>query len=378
MSVDIDRTMSRTSGSAVFFDGRTSARNDVTVELAPDRLRVRGLEGSLFAEWPYTDLESVVAPADRLRITQSNSPVLARLEIRDPELITAIDDLSHPIDRSGRRERRARGRVIAWTLAATAMLVLIAVFGVPALATRLAPHIPYALENHLGAAVDAQVRTMLDTRKLGSGFACGHGAQEAAGRAALAKLVTRLETAAALPIGLHVTVVRRPQANALALPGGHIYVFQGLIDKAVTPDEFAGVLAHEIGHVANRDGTRSVLQVAGLSFLFGMVLGDFVGGAAVVLAARTLLHSNYSREVEAAADRYSVALMITANADPHALAAILSRIAVNTRPQVRLLRNHPDAHKRVEAIKATSAPAARIPLLDDAEWAALKRICAEG
>ena len=58
--------------------------------------------------------------------------------------------------------------------------------------------------------------------------------------------------------------------------------------------------------MAHRDGTRSILQAAGLSFLFGMLLGDFVGGGAVVIGARAVLQSSYSREVEAAADRYGV------------------------------------------------------------------------
>ena len=102
----------------------------------------------------------------------------------------------------------------------------------------------------------------------------------------------------------------------MALPGGHIYVDDGLIAKAQTPDELAGVLAHEIGHVAHRDGTRTVLQTAGLSFLFGMMLGDFVGGGAVVIAARTVLKSSYSRRVEAAADAYSVDLMQKARRRP--------------------------------------------------------------
>ena len=105
-----------------------------------------------------------------------------------------------------------------------------------------------------------------------------------------------------MPVPLKVQVVRRPEANAIALPGGYIYVFQGLVDRAKEPDELAGVIAHEIGHVAHRDGTRSVLQGAGLSLLFGMLLGDFVGGGAVVLAARTILQTSYTREVETAAD----------------------------------------------------------------------------
>ena len=108
-----------------------------------------------------------------------------------------------------------------------------------------------------------------------------------AGRAALDTLIGRMERAAGLPIPLKAAVVRRNEANAIALPGGHIYVFEGLIAQAKTPDELAGVIAHEIGHVAHRDGTRSILQAAGLSFLFGMLLGDFTGGGVVVLAAQT-------------------------------------------------------------------------------------------
>ena len=86
-------------------------------------------------------------------------------------------------------------------------------------------------------------------------------------------------------------------------------MFEGLVEKSETPDELAGVIAHEIGHVAHRDGTRSILQSAGLSFLFGMLLGDFVGGGAVVIGARAVLQSSYSRDVESAADRYGVELM---------------------------------------------------------------------
>ena len=64
---------------------------------------------------------------------------------------------------------------------------------------------------------------------------------------------------------------------------------------------------------------------AGLSFLFGMLLGDFVGGGAVVIGARAVLQSSYSREVEGAADRYGVELMSRAGGDPRALGAMLTR-----------------------------------------------------
>ena len=91
-----------TSGSGTFFDGATSARHAVAVELAPEGLRIRSADGTLLGEWPYDDLESVPSPAGVLRLGRAGSPVLARLEIRDREFADAIDSRSIPVDRSGR------------------------------------------------------------------------------------------------------------------------------------------------------------------------------------------------------------------------------------------------------------------------------------
>ena len=110
--------------------------------------------------------------------------------------------------------------------------------------------------------------------------------------------------------------------------------------------------------MAHRDGTRSILQSAGLSFLFGMLLGDFVGGGAVVIGARAVLQSSYSRDVESAADRYGVDLMTRAGGDPRALGAVLNRIAGTTHPGVEILRDHPDTKARVAVIN-TLAPASQ-------------------
>jgi Zn-dependent protease with chaperone function len=266
--------------------------------------------------------------------------------------------------------------VIAWTFAAAVSLGLVGVFGLPALADRIAPLVPLTIEHKFGLAVDAQVRSMLNPGTSKRPFECGGGEIEGPGRAAFDNLVKRLETAAGLPIPLKVAVVRRSEANAIALPGGHIYVFQGLINRARSADELAGVIAHEIGHVANRDGTRSVLQAAGLSFLFGMLLGDFTGGGVVVIAARSVMQKAYSREVETAADRYGVRLMAKVGGDVRAFGSILGRIAGGT-PGVAFLQNHPPTKDRIAAVNAAAdtSPPAHQPLLTPAEWADLKRIC---
>jgi predicted Zn-dependent protease len=266
-------------------------------------------------------------------------------------------------------------KVIGWSVTAVVVLVLGAVYGVPALADKLAPLVPLRAERWLGNAVQGQVRTMLDTGRANQPFECGGGAGEGPGRAALTKLVGKLEAAAALAIPLDAKVIRRSEANAVALPGGYIYVFEGLIEKSESADELAGIIAHEIGHVAHRDGMRSLLQSAGLSFMFGMLLGDFVGGSAVVIGARAVLSSSYTRDVESAADRYAVELMNKAGGDQRALAVVLNRIAGAIHPGMEILRDHPDTQARVKLINDLASASAPQSLLEPSEWAALKLIC---
>ena len=365
-------------GKGTFFDGATSARIEAVVELETAALIVRAAaEGHMLARWPYGEIEHLAAPEGLLRLGRAGTGSLARLEVRDHDLAHAIDERAVMVDRTGAIQRRGRLRVVGWTLAAVVSLVMLGIYGVPALADRIAPLVPHRLEHRLGQTVDAQVRAMLDTGKAGKAFECGDDEVEKPGRAALDRLTRRFEAAAGLPIPLHVVVVRRKEANAIALPGGHVYVFEGLITKAETADEVAGVIAHEIGHVAHRDGTRSILQTAGVSFLFGMLLGDFVGGGAVVLAAKTVLSSSYSRDVEAAADRFGTELMAKTGGDPRALGTILTRIAGANHPGMKILLDHPDTKERVAAIeKHAPARAGGGTLLAPAEWSALKRVCA--
>jgi Zn-dependent protease with chaperone function len=363
-------------GPAVFFDGQTSARQDAAVEVTAAGLSILGADGRAIGEWPYAELRRLAATDGLLRLRRRGDQSLARLEIRDTALAGAIEDRAPTLDRSGAAERALRRKVVGFSLAAVISLIATAIVGVPALTSRLLPLVPVSVERKLGNAVDKEVRASFDTQHLGAAFACGNAQSEIAGRAALDKLVGKLADAAALPVALNVEVVRRNVANAFALPGGKIYVFNGLIAKAESPDEVAGVLAHEMGHVAHRDGTRIVLQAAGLSFLFGMMLGDFVGGGAVVIAAKTVLQSSYSRQVEAAADAYSVALMDKLGADPRALGVILARIASDKEEGLKLLRDHPETKDRISAINAIALSRTPVPLLSAADFAALKHICA--
>ncbi len=380
-----------TSGAAIFFDGVTSARRAVMLELGATALQVRAPAGDVLAEWPYGELAAYAAPDGVLRLGRAKSPVLARLEIHDRDVAAAFTAQAGPVKQFGAVEPRTRVKVVGWSLAAVTSALLVATFGIPAIVARVTPIVPIRVEQRLGASVDTQVRALLIDRSKKAAFECGDAKSPPASRAAFDKLVRRLEAAAALPVPVRASVVRRSEANAIALPGGRVYVFAGLIDKAHSPDELAGVIAHEMGHIAHRDGVRAVVQAAGLSFLFGMLIGDFSGGGAAVIAMRTVLQSSYSRETEAAADAYGAQLIVKLERDPRALANILLRIAGTPGPMAKILLSHPEARERAAAIEAIARAAAVKPappplsdsaggvtapgLLTATEWTALKRIC---
>src|SRR5436305_14267425 len=114
------------AGTGIFFDGVTSARRAVLVELARDGVVVRNAEErDMLARWPYDELDHLAAPEGVLRLGRAGARSLARLEVRDPALAAAIDEAS--VDRSGASERRSRLKVIGWSLAAVVSLVLGAV-----------------------------------------------------------------------------------------------------------------------------------------------------------------------------------------------------------------------------------------------------------
>src|ERR1043165_4255125 len=101
------------AGKGIFFDGVTSARRPVLVELSRNGLVIRdALERDMLARWPYDELDELAAPQGVLRLGHAGARTLARLEVRDEVLATAIDEASVPVDRSGATERRSRLRVV--------------------------------------------------------------------------------------------------------------------------------------------------------------------------------------------------------------------------------------------------------------------------
>jgi predicted Zn-dependent protease len=289
------------------------------------------------------------------------TPFADALLSRCPSLAGAADE-----------RRRTRMKVVGWSFAAIVSLAAIIFYGVPALASRLAVMVPWSTEAAIGRAVEGQV---LREMTQGTPRICG-GDRDTPGRRALATLVQRLSAHAVLPGPLDVKVVDSEVQNAFALPGGKIVFMSALIERAESADEVAGVLAHEMGHVANRDAMRGIIHAGGISFLIGTLLGDFTGAGALVIATRYLLTSQHSRSVESQADDFAIDVMTKAGGDLRALGRFLQRVAATPgERQLELLLSHPVTADRVAAIERHAGGQPPRPILSTEEWLALRRIC---
>lgn len=362
------------AGPARFYDGRRPVPVAATLRLAGDRLQILGPDGRDLADWPLAALRGrhdtgpaggllLHLPGEEARALVADPGLAATLERRVPELLRA------PPAPARRRQALV---LAAAALCAVAGMVFVLL---PVLADRLAPLIPPEREAAFGRAVVEQVAGIFGVEDPDAPFC-----EAEPGQAALDAMVARLLAGAEVPLPydrLTVRVADGDMVNAFAAPGGQVILFRGLLEAAESPDEIAGVLAHEIGHVAARDPTRLALRAAGTTGLLGLLFGDFTGGVVLLGLGNQLVQASYTREAEAAADRYALAMLRGAGISGDGLADFFTRLggeAGELPGLIELLQTHPDLADRAARARAGGGADA-VPALTPAGWRALRAIC---
>ena len=346
-----------------FLDGTSSRRRDVTLRLESACEILAGDE--VFASWAYADIRRADGPAGALRLMCASAPLLARLEVRDEALKAELEQRCPRLDAD---LPGAKGviTIVGWSLAALVSIVLMVLFVVPYAADRLTPLIPYSVERYIGQVADNQVKVIFD----------GKTCENPEGKAAFEKLVGMLRQAGGIDTQTEASVLSNKIENAIALPGGKIYVFDGLLAKADNVDELAGVLAHELGHVKNRDSLRHIIYNGGTSFLIGLLFGDVTGSSAIIFASRALFQASHSRDAERIADATTIEIMRKLGRSPKPMGEFLLRITGNEKGKgLALISSHPLSEDRLARMSQQDASPSAPPLLTAQEWTALKAIC---
>ena len=363
------------TGFADFFDGREAAVRRVSYEVDESAGKIAfDQPGTGRVHWPFWHLREVrdQADASRMILTSTEMP-LTRLILTDSAAIAAVR--SHAPDLKRGLPVRGVGAVLGWSIAAVASVALIVFVLVPVMADQLARVIPPDGEQALGEATLDQIQSALSDEFSDLVPVC----DAPAGVDAMEQMLARLGGDLDLPYEVNVTVLDHEMINAFALPGGQVVFFRGMIDIATSPDQIAAVLAHEIGHVAARDPTRIALRSAGSLGVIGLLFGDFAGGAAVLFLVEQLIQAEYTREAEAAADDFGIAMMLDAGVDPAALGELFEIIEARFGEPAGIavhFMSHPSLGDRIAKARAAGAGAGdAMPILDADEWAALRGIC---
>jgi Zn-dependent protease with chaperone function len=346
-----------------FYDGRSNRKRVVSLTLG-DSCEILE-DGQAVATWPFDSIRRVDAPDGVLRVSCQAALPLARLEISDTDLAGQLIARCPKLD-DDVPGRGGSGKIVGWSLAAVASIIFVTVYGVPLIAERLTPLVPISLEQRIGEASEKQMRLVFD----------GKVCEAPKGLAAFRKLVTTLRSAAGLDNSVDAAVLSSVIPNAFALPGGKIYLFNALLDKAHNSDEIAGVLAHELGHVKHRDSMRNLIYNGGTSFMIGLLFGDVTGSSTLLFASRTMFEASYTREAETAADAFSIGLMHKLGRSPKPMGELLFRITGNEKDKnFSFLSNHPFTEDRLALMRQEDRPPTSPPILSDDEWLALRDIC---
>ena len=210
--------------------------------------------------------------------------------------------------------------------------------------------IPWSVEQRIAASVPI----------LESFSACGQR-PGSRGSLALQEVISRLAPKPDFP--LSVTVVRGREVNAFAFLGGQIFVYEELLTQAGSPDELAGVLAHEMEHVSR----RHILQGALVKLITAWGLN--------AETARMILDLHFSRAQEAEADELGLKRLQAAEIDTAGFGRFFDRLAaMGTVPE--LLSDHPSSAGRAELARRLRTAHPR-PLLSATQWKDLRNICQE-
>src|SRR3990170_221105 len=166
-----------------------------------------------------------------------------------------------------------------------------------------------------------------------------------------------VKTIGANPDSYHFLVVHEPQPNAFAIPGGYIFVFDGLLLQLKGEDEIAGVLAHEIAHVERNHFFKDAKKIAALDIatIAAILLGG--GGIAattIASAANIDVRLQFSRENESEADSYGLRYLQTAGYPPGGLLNFFDNLLryerFNPQSVPAYMSTHPDLASRRDIV----------------------------
>ena len=374
--------------AGVYFDGRSPRKQQVALNLSPSQLTLT-LPGGQALNWQYTDLCLGASGASgkppfhlEHTVAELKGDRLETLVVNDPAFLSNLRDITaialHPSLRPASRLQCVL--LVVSFFVVPFFLYGLWTLGIPKLADELAMHVPISWEEKLGDSI---------LQKLPQALAPSSWPEQ---EKALNAIAARLLSASPnQPYNIRIHISPHKMANAVAFPGGPIIVFQWLLNLAETPEELAGVLAHEIQHVVLRHSTLGILRSMAASILLTLITGDVNGSMSAVLEMASGLDGlAHNREMERQADAKGMDSILAAGIDSAGMIRMFEKLQAlepslisekktedpddGSASWTEYLSTHPAGEGRVSEMKKQVAMAGKksyTPLLSGLNWKAL-------
>jgi beta-barrel assembly-enhancing protease len=364
------------------FNGKSAQKQPVRIVLTPFNI-ILTVQGKSAISWPYSDIRwAAVTPPFHIE-RDISFPVqnLEILVVDEPDFYKNCQRIA-PSDFS----RTALKNYFKWKIFSAGILSLLLIF-YGALyffqnyfVDQVVDRIPVEWEETLGDAVLSSfpVEKNPDPKVI----------------ALLTDILRLLKQSKAeeIPYNLKIHILSTEKINALALPGGNIIIFEGLLKIAESPEELAGVLAHEAQHIYLKHSTRGILRNLASGLFMTLILGDAntVMEIAINIAGQ-LQTLGFSREMETEADIKGLEMMLDAKINPQGMFSIVKKLM---KEELKLEGNkkntstskyfyeifsymstHPSAKsrlKKLEAMIANNSEKLFIPLYLNSNWNEIK------
>jgi len=352
--------------TAAYSDGASAATIDVQVRLAHEGVAFHASRVAITV-WPYNTLkaaEPISGHSDDILLSSQNQQD-ATLYISNSSFVRRLAERAPALTTFATRKRE----VMPWLWASVGVLALCAVVWAADLspARAIANLLPDSARQKLGENIIASLSRNAKT------------CSTPEGDRALAKIKQRLLDHSDAAGEFSVVVLNWNVLNAFAAPGEQIILTRKLIETASGGDEIAGILAHEMGHGIELHPETGVVRAMGLTAAVQFLMG---GGSSNAASFGILLAQlSYSRDAEREADAHAVRLMREAQISLKGVKGFFGRMNKKEklkpgvlRRTVSFLRSHPVTEERLKQLEAAPGYDAR-PVLNPAEWQALKNIC---
>lgn len=229
-------------------------------------------------------------------------------------------------------------KTVAYSLCALALAAVLVVWQYDTAVSWVAGRVSLATEYKIGESVLTSLKTQ--SPLVDKGVAVD----------AVKKIGVRLTQGSPYKYQWHIS--NAPAINAFALPGGIVIVNKGLLERAESANEVAGVLAHEIQHAEQRHALKNMITSSGIAATVLLVLGDV--NAVMMVMAHQVSAQYFSRQAESDADIKGVALLRKSKIDPQGLVSFFKKLQAQYKGKAEgpeWMSSHPGTENRIKVVE---------------------------